>query len=151
MSWIKKNPFGRGEDPGKHMLALLAQEAERTGAPLSKEDQEILASGIIAIPWELDAKARNLIDQMLEMEEVAGSNRDPKSFANSLKWVDCAESSNLLELTYQVATARRANYPLSKKWGFWFKDMIGLVGCAFLVVIFLMLFARAIIFLFDHK
>jgi len=153
MSWIRKSPFGRDEDPAKHMLALLAHEAERAGAPFSDAENEILAGGILPVPSELDAKARSLIEQMLEEEEevAAGTERDPKSFGSCLEWSDGAGPSNLVELTYQVASARGAMNPPPIKWGLWFKGKIGLVGCGLAAVPFLMLFARAISFVFDHK
>jgi hypothetical protein len=141
MSWIKKNPFSRGEEPAKHMLALLSKEAEKSGTPFSDEEQEILASGIVPIPWELVAKARRLIDQILETERLAGPDRDPKNFGNSLEWVDCDNAPNLVELTIEVASERRAMYPSRMRWGLWFKDRIGLVGCAFAAVILMMLFS----------
>jgi hypothetical protein len=150
MSWIRKSPFGRDEDPAKHMLALLAKEAERAGVPLSEEEQEILASRTF-VPLELDSKARDIIDQMPEKERVAGPDRDPKSFGNSLEWADCDNGSNVVELTIAVASDKRAMYPPPIQWGLWFKDKIGLVGSAFAVVILLMLFAGALSFLFDHK
>ena len=151
MSWIRKSPFGRDEDPAKHMLALLAREAERAGAPFSDAENEILAGGILPVPSELDAKARSLIEQMLEEEVAAGTERDPKSFGSCLEWSDGAGPSNLVELTYQVASARGAMNPPPIKWGLWFKGKIGLVGCGLAAVPFLMLFARAISFVFDHE
>src|ERR1019366_3293191 len=98
MSWIRKSPFDPDEDPAKHMLELLSKEAERAGAPFSDEEQEILATRTI-IPVELDIRARNLIEQMLERETVAGPDRDPKSFGNSLEWTDCDNGPNVVELT----------------------------------------------------
>jgi hypothetical protein len=152
MGWIRKSPFGRDEDPAKQMLTLLARESEKAGAPFSDEEKQILGSGISSIPWELDAKARNLIDQILEKERTAKpEERDPKGFGSCLEWSDGAGPSNLVELTYQVASARRALNPPPIKWGLWFKDKIGLVGCGLAVVIFLMLYAWTISFVFDHK
>jgi len=88
---------------------------------------------------------------MLERERTAGPDRDPKSFSNSLEWADCGEGSNLIELTVAVASARRAMYPPPMQWGLWFKDKIGLVACALALVIFMMLLAAAMSFLFNHK
>jgi len=150
MSWIRKSPFDRDEDPAKRMLELLAKEAERAGAPFSEEEQEILATRTI-IPVELDIRARNLIEQMLERETVAGPDRDPKSFGNSLEWADCDNGPNVVELTIAVASDRRAMHPPPTQWGLWLKDKIGLVGCAFAAVILMMLFVAAISLLFDHK
>jgi len=152
MSWIRKSPFGRDEDPAQHMLMLLANEAERQGTPFSDEERKILASGTLPVPFDLDNKTRNLIERMLEKEGAARpEERDPKSFGSCLEWSDGSEPSNVVELTYQVASARRAMHPHPIEWGPWFTDKIGLVGCGFVVVIFLMLLAWAIGFLFEHK
>src|ERR1700691_5217115 len=97
MGWIRKSPFGRDEDPAKQMLTLLARESEKAGAPFSDEEKQILGSGISSIPWELDAKARNLIDQILEKERTAKPEEsDPKGFGSCLEWSEGAGPSNLL-------------------------------------------------------
>jgi len=152
MSWIRKNPFDPSEDPSQHMLALLANEAEQAGDPFSELEKEILSSGILSLPWDLDAKARNLIAQLLEKESaIPSAKRDPKGLGNCLEWCDYGRSTNLTELTYQVASARNVMHPAPIDWRVWFKEKIGLIGCGLAAVILLMLFAAAIEFLFDHK
>jgi hypothetical protein len=151
MSWIQTNPFDHDEDTSQLMLTLLANEAEKARDPFNENEKQILASSVLHVPIELDAKARRFINQLFEREQAAGIERDPKGFGSCLQWSDCAESSNLLELTHHVAAERSAMQPASEKWKGRIKDKIALVGCAFVAVVLLMLFAAAIEFLSGHK
>jgi hypothetical protein len=44
MSWIRRSPFGRDEDPLKYMLKLVSAEAKAAGVTLTEQERKILTS-----------------------------------------------------------------------------------------------------------
>lgn len=136
MSWFSKSPFGHGEDPVEHMLALLCNEAAKDGIPLTDEDRAILAQEGFdqdAIPEDLRKRVKDLIARIL-ITESDSFTRDPKSFNDSIQWAD-PHYPNIVALAEEVARELGAEaYPPLRGWAR-VKDKIQLVGCGCLVVL----------------
>ena len=110
---IRKSPFGRHEDPTEHMVALLSNEAEIGGAPLSDADKKILASDATLsgpVPEELRARTSRLIELLVEKgkAQVSDSKGDPKSFLRTLEWAGDQDYPNIVALTEDAIRSRRA-------------------------------------------
>jgi hypothetical protein len=153
MSWIRKSPFARHEDPVEHMVALLSKEAENAGTPFSADEKKILrserASGE-SVPEELRQKSRKLIEQLLTKEQTIEADKDPKSFDNSLEWAGDREYPNIVALTEEVVMSGGFGVlPLHGRR--LAKDRMQLVGCALSVVLFMFLIVVAFSVFFHRK
>jgi hypothetical protein len=154
MSWFGKSPFGRDEDPVKHMLELLCTEAEKAGTPLTDQDQAILASErseLAPVPDDLRQKTKKLIARMLEAESYDEFEWDPKSFGFSLQWVSDSTYPNLVDLTEEVSGELRGTaYPRPRGWKL-YKDRMLLIGSGLLVVFLMLAISSSLSLLFGWK
>jgi hypothetical protein len=151
MSWIRNSPFDRHEDPVKHMLELLSEEAYRAGTPFSDSEKKMLvsqASRRQPLPEDLKQKAKALIEEILKEEQIS-EPENPKNFGNSLEWAGDGQYPNIVALTEDVV-CDRADAPARLHGRRWVKDRIQLLGCAFLFVLFMMLISFACNTLFFH-
>lgn len=148
MSWIRKSPFADGTDPAVHMVALIAAEAQRTGAPLSEADKQILLANWdpeTTVPEDFRAKARKLIEQTFDHEADPDNARN---LGNSAMWAGEVGYPTIVALTEEVMLERGERSPLRGRR--WMVDRAQLIGCGFASVILLMLFAALIDWLFGH-
>ncbi len=143
MFGIRKSPFDRHEDPIKHMVALLAEEATNAGSPFSEEEQKILGREVIpgeSIPEEFRQKTKKLIEQILKREQEAEASKDAKNFGNTLEWAGDPDYPNIVALTEEVICEGRSHEGLPQLHGWrWSKDRLRLIGCAFSFVLFMFL------------
>jgi len=143
MSWfISKSPFGRDEDPVKHVVELLSREADEAGTSLTALEKEILAQdNLESMTDDLRHRAKGLIARIYEAEPWAEFEGDPKSFANSLEWVRDSRYPNVVALAEEVRCEIAGLTPPLQGWKR-VKDAVQLVGCGLLVV--LLMFAIVI-------
>jgi len=138
MSWlIKRSPFRPDEDPVVHMVDLLANEAIKTGTPLSDLDRKILSnesSAVEPMPEALRQRAKLLIAQIFEAEPRDDLERTPKDFGSSLEWAGDLGRSNIVVLAEEVACEIAHIPPQLHGWGL-VKDKLQLVGCGLLFVV----------------
>jgi hypothetical protein len=142
MSWIRKNPFRRDEDPVKHMVSLLSYEADNSGTPFSEEEKEMLAGEARRgepVPEDLRQRTKKLIEQILKRERAASSEANAKSFVNSVGWAGDRVYPNIVALTEEVITGGGFGGPPQLHGRAWIKDRSHLIGCALLAVLLMML------------
>jgi hypothetical protein len=154
MPWIRRSPFGRGEDPLTHMVSLLDQEAIASGTPLTEYEKIILASEYSTrepIPEELHQKAKQLIAQMLQRERGATTEESAKSFASSIEWADDQAYPNIVALVEEVITGGGFGRMPAPRGRRWLSDRAKLIGCAFLAVLFMFLIVAALAFFSSRK
>jgi hypothetical protein len=132
MSWVRKSPFAGPDEASRHMVELLANEAEITGTPLTAPEKEILSQEDTPLPEGLRQKAKDLIRKIFEAEDSDG---DPKSFGNSMLWAGDRGYPNVVALAEEVSCdLSRTAYPHTHGWEL-VKDRAQLIGCAILVVL----------------
>jgi hypothetical protein len=149
---IRKSPFGRHEDPAKHMVLLLSEEAEESGAPLSEEEKEVLAREAAPrepLPEELRQRVRRLIEQILERERGAATEAGPKSFLNSLEWAGDQDYPNIVALTEEVILGGGFGELPPVHGRAWIKDKALLIGFALAAVFLMMVVVVIVGFLHD--
>jgi hypothetical protein len=154
MSWIRKSPFGRGEDPLIHMISLLDQEANASGTPLAENEKIILASEYSTrepIPEELHRKAKQLIAQILQRDGGALKEASTRSFGNSIEWAGDQAYPNIVALAEEVITGGGFGRMPAPRGRRWLSDRAKLIGCAFLAVLFLFLIVTAVAFFSSRK
>jgi hypothetical protein len=148
---IRKSPFAGHEDPLTHMLALLSEEAEKSGITFTADEKTILRSERTrgeSIPEGLREKSKKLIEQLLIKERSKDSDEDPKGFSNSLQWAGDGAYPNVVALAEEVIMSGGFGaVPLQGKR--LVKDRMSLVGCALLVVLFMALVIAAVSVLFH--
>lgn len=150
MSWFRNCPFASSEDAAKHMVALVAAQADKVGAPLSEEERRLLLEG--AAPpkiaeEELDEKFRKLIEQTFDSEVEPD---DPKNLGNSVQWVGDDQYPRIVALAEDVIRSRREKFNRTRGRRRAI-DRIQLVGCGLVAVMLLMLFAALLGWIFGHK
>jgi hypothetical protein len=146
MSWIRPSPFHDQKEAARHMVDLLAAEGEVRGTPFSDAEREMLA-GDCAISEELSSKVKYLISGIFANERQ--DDPDPRRFSESMAWASDGASSNIVQLTYQVADEIQPRRRL-KGWAR-FRDMIALIGCGLLVVLMMFTVVIAAGFIFHWK
>jgi hypothetical protein len=134
------------------MVELLAKEAESAGTPLTNLERETLlqasSESPFSVPEDLRQKVKVLIRTIFEAEAPDESDRDPRSFGNSMLWAGDRSYPNVVALAEGVARDIRGTaYPQLHGWRF-VKDRMQLVGCGVLVVLlmFVMVFVAGIVF-----
>jgi len=151
MSWFIKNPFGPDENPVKHLVKLLANEAERAGAQLTDQDREILSkesSPQDPVPEDLKQKAKELITRIFDAEPDE-FERDPKSFSDSLQWAGAKSYPNIVAIAEEVLYGRAGTrYPQLQGWRL-AKDRMLLIISGVLVVFLMFAIVIAGHFLFG--
>ncbi len=152
---IRKSPFASNEDPAEHMVSLLAKEAEIAGTPFGEAERKILlreAAPAEPVPEQLQQRAKKLIEQLLRKEQSSASSADPKSFDNSLEWAGDPGYPNIVALTEEVVCSGGSLKALPRLHGRrWLKDTTQLVGCAFSVVLLMLLIVVVIGLVFQRK
>ncbi len=128
------------------MVNLIAAEGDILNAPLTNEECGIL-EGDSAVSPELSAKAKYLIAHIFEIEKQEDS--DPRSFENSMAWASDGASSNIVQLTYEVADGLNS-VPRSQGWKR-VKDRFALVGCGLIVVLLMFAAVTGAGFIFHWK
>jgi hypothetical protein len=136
---IRKNPFAERDDALESMMALLSAEAEKAGTPFTAGEEKILrserASGQ-SVPADLREKSRKIIERLLGEERAKSQTRTLKSFSASLEWAGDRAYPNAVALTEEVIMSGGFGaLPLHGKRLVW--DRMSLLGCAFLVVLFI--------------
>ncbi|MFZ0320740.1 MAG: hypothetical protein WAL56_16565 [Candidatus Sulfotelmatobacter sp.] len=137
------------------MVALVAAQAEKAGAPLNDEERTMLLNDAIpgdAMPGnlvleELDARVRKLIEQTFDGEIEPD---DPKNLGNSLQWAGDGQYPKIVALTEDVIRARGEKFTRLRGRR-WVVDRIQLVGCGVVVVIVMMLVVVLFSWLFGDK
>jgi hypothetical protein len=151
----RKCPFAVHEDPAAHMIALLSAEAESGGTPFSDEEKAVLAAKHTSpesVPENLRGRTKRLIEILLRKEEAAPAPADPRSFGNSLEWAGVTTYPNIVALTEQVVTSGGASRGLPRLHGMkWVKERLQLLGCAFAVVLFMLLLVGILEIVFPRK
>jgi len=130
VSWIRRSPFRDQAEAARRMIEILACEAARAGTPLTPEECETLV-GEGTMSEELAARARVLIQRIFESEKATKS--DPRNFGGSMEWASDGASSNIVELTYQVADGLQP-LPRLRGWAR-VKDTVALVICGMVAVL----------------
>jgi hypothetical protein len=154
MPWIRRSPFGRGEDPLTHMVSLLDQEAIASGTPLTENEKSILASEYSTrerIPEALQQKARQLIAQMLQRERGATTEESSKSFASSIEWAGDQAYPNIVVLAEEVITGGGFGRLPALRGRTWLYDRAKLISCAFLAVLFTLLMVAVVAYFSSRK
>src|SRR5947209_10093738 len=91
MTWIRKSPFSRREDPLDYMLLALCREAEAAGIPLREAERQMLAAEVVPetpIPDDLKERVKPLISKIFQRERTAGPATSTISFGDALEWVE---------------------------------------------------------------
>ena len=154
MRWIRKSPFGRGEDPVKFMVSLLSQEAGRSGIPLSEAEERILASEFaprLPIAEGLHERTKRLIAQILQRERETPQEERTKSFVSSIEWAGDQNYPNIVAIAEEVITGRGLGQMPPLRGRAWLKDRTKLIGCAFVAVLFIFLIVAAVTFFSSRK
>ena len=152
MPRFRRSPFADHEDPVEHMIELLSKEAESAGTPFDLTEKKILrskASNKEPVPEELRRKSESLIEQLLKREQSAETISDPKSFNNSLGWAGESSYPNIVALTEEVVMSGTGDLRLHGRR--WVKDQFQLLGCAVLVILFMILLVAGLSFVFHWK
>ena len=153
MSWFfRKSPFGPGEDAVHHVIELLSKEAEKGGPPFTSLEKEILAreaSSLDPLPKELHQRTRELVTQIYETEPWDEFEREPKSFTDSLEWIE-PEYPNVLMIAEEVWREKFWLTPPLQGWKR-VNDRLQLVGCALFVVLLMFATVIACGFLFRWR
>ncbi len=153
MTWIRKSPFSRREDPLDHMLLALSREAEAAGIPLSETERQMLAAEVvpeIPIPDDLKERVKPLISAILQREQATDTGGNTIGFGDALEWVE-PDYPNIAALAEEVITSGGFGALPQLHGRTLFKDRAQLVGCAVALVIGLIAIAVAIDFLFDRR
>ena len=141
------------------MLALISAEADRSRTPLTEEEKRILLVGcepeahIALVGCEPEAhiaddfrdRAKKLIEQTFRFEADPDS---PISLGHSTTWAGEDRYPMIVALTEEVMRERGEKSPLRGRRAI--IDLAHLVGCGFVSVILLMLFAAFVSWLFGH-
>ncbi len=154
MPWIRKSPFGRGEDPLANMVSSLDQEANASGTPLTENEKSILASEYSIrepIPEELHRKAKQLIAQILHRDAGASKEASTKSFRSSIEWAGDQAYPNIVALAEEVITGGGFGRMPAPRGRRWLSDRAKLIGSAFLAVLFVLLIVAAVAFFSSRK
>jgi hypothetical protein len=154
MSWfIRKSPFARSEDVVRHMLELLAHEADKAGSPLTHLERETLAkeySRFEPLPEDLRHRAKELITRIFEAESWDEFENDPKCFSNSVEWASDLGCPNVVALAEEVRCEIARLTPPLRGWKR-VRDAVQLVGCGLLIVLLMFAVVIAAGFLFHWK
>jgi hypothetical protein len=154
MSWfIKKSPFGRDEDPVRHMVELLSREADKAGSPLTDLEREALAREnhrSEPLPEDLRQHAKGLIARIFEAEPWDEFENDPKCFSSSIEWAGDSRYPNVVALAEEVRCEIAQLTPRLHGWKR-VNDVVQLVGCALLVVLLMFAVVIGAGFLFHWK
>ncbi len=150
MSWFRNSPFANSDDAAKHMVALVAAQAEKAGPPLSEEEQRLLLEG--ATPpkiaeEELNEKFRKLIEQTFDYEV---NPDDPMSLSSAVQWAGADRYPKIVALAEEVIISRGEKHPRLRGRR-QIIDLIQLVGCAVVAVILMSLVVALLSGLFGHK
>jgi hypothetical protein len=153
MTWIRKSPFSRQQDPLDHMLLALSLEAEAAGAPLSDDEKKTLASEVVPgrpIPDDLKERVKALISRILQRERTADSATKTISFGDALEWVE-PDYPNIAALAEEVIISRGSGALPQMHSGRLLKDRAQLIGCAIALVVGLIVIGVTISFLFGRR
>ena len=148
MTWIRKSPFSRREDPLDHMLLAISREAEAAGIPLSETERQMLAAEVVPelpIPDDLKGRVKPLISAILQRERATDTGANTLGFGDALEWVE-PDYPNIAALAEEVITSGGLGALPKLHGGRLFKDQAQLVGCAIALVLALMAIAVAISF-----
>jgi hypothetical protein len=140
MTWTRKSPFTSNADPVEHMVELLSNERANVGTPFNADEKQVLrrkASNVEPVPEELRRKSKAVIEQLLKRKQTAETNNDPKSFNNSLEWAGESDYPNIVALTEAVVMSGTGILRLHGRG--WVKDKIQVIGCALIIVLFMLL------------
>ncbi len=150
MSWFRNSPFANSEDAAKHMVALVAAQADKVGAPLSEEEQRLLLEGA-ATPKiaeeESDRRFRKLIEQAFDYEV---NPDDPMSLSSTVQWAGDGRYPKIVALAEEIIISRGEKRPRLRGRR-QIIDLIQLVGCGVVVVILMMLVVALLSWLFGSK
>jgi hypothetical protein len=152
MKWIRRSPFGRQEEAAEHMVALLFQEAERHGNPLTETERQMLTrEPPDPLPEDLRIRVTNLINEILNREKATEIGDDPKSFCASFEWASDNAFPQIVALTEEVITNGGFGKVPPLHGRRWIKDRAQLIGCGLLVVVIMMLIGVIVGFIFHGK
>jgi hypothetical protein len=152
MKWIRRSPFGRQEEAAEHMVALLFQEAERHGNPLTEAERQMLTrEPPDPLPEDLRIRVTNLIREILSREKATDIGNDPKNFFASFEWASDNAFPQIVALTEEVITSGGVGKVPPLHGRRWIKDRAQLVGCGLLVVAIMMLIVVIVGFIFHGK
>jgi hypothetical protein len=153
MTWIRKSPFSRREDPLDYMMSALSREAEAAGAPLSDDEKKILSSEVIPerpLPDDLKERVKPLISKILQRERTADPSTNTVGFGDALEWVE-PDYPNIAALAEEVIMSGGLGALPKMHGGRLIKDRAQLVGCAIVLVAALMAIGITISFLFHRR
>jgi hypothetical protein len=115
MTWLRKSPFKRNEDPVEHMIELLSQQAAHEGTPLTAAEKELLSrdlSGPEGRPEEFRHRMLAMIRRLMSRE--AGEGRNPRSFLATLEWAEDMQAAFIIDLTTNLLREDRASADCKK-------------------------------------
>ena len=153
MTWIRKSPFSRHQEPLDYMLLALSLEAEAAGAPLSDDDKKILAAETVPgtpIPDDLKERVKPLISAIVQREGATHTGHNTISFGDALEWVE-PDYPNIAALAEEVIISGGLGALPKLHGGRLIKDRAQLVGCAMALVVALMVIVVTISFLFERR
>jgi hypothetical protein len=133
MTWIRKSPFRRGQDPYDHMLLALSVEAEAAGTPLSDTERKMLAAEAAPerpIPDDFKERVKPLISTILQRGRTADPGTISIGFGDALEWVEEPDYPNIAALAEDVITSGGSGGLPQLHDARLIKDRVQLVGCA---------------------
>ena len=152
MKWIRRSPFGSQEEAAEHMVALLFQEAERHGNPLTEAERQMLTKEPPdPLPEDFRMRVINLIREIVNREKTTEIGNDPKSFFASFEWASDNAFPQIVALTEEIITSGGVGKEPPLHGRRWIRDRAQLIGCGLLVVVIMMLIVVIVAFIFHQK
>lgn len=104
MAWIRKSPFGRGEDPKEFMIDIFVREALTEGWVVTEEERRTLAGEITAhdVPEGFHNRTLSLVRRVIEREKETGESNNPRSFTGAVEWAGDMEYPYIVQLAEHV-------------------------------------------------
>lgn len=138
MAWIRKLPFDPDEDPKAAMIREVAEEAVRTGTPLSEVERQLLATEVtrgFRVPDETHARLQELVCNIVKRQfETGEAERNPCCLVAAVEWAGDIEYPYVVDLAERAVTVSRP--PQTMRRGA--MDLVGLILCGVAVVLLLM-------------
>lgn len=147
MSWIRKSPFGRDEDPAEFMISILAEEAAFEGFPFTDEERKLLREERPDVTPEFDCRVRCLVGKIFRRENEKGKVENLRSFSGAVEWAGDLEYPYIVQICESEAV-RIFPRPFLGGWEK-VKDLVKCIGCAVGVVILLSVFGLLAAYLID--
>lgn len=120
------------------MIQEVAEEADRTGRPLSEVERQLLATEVrrgLRIPDETHTRLQELVSNIVKRQfETGEAERNPCCLVAAIEWAGEMEYSYVVDLAERAVTASRP--PQSTRRGA--MDFVGLILVGIAVVLLLM-------------